>query len=105
MTEAYNFLFSWQLFPEKGTYDNKERPKSGTYKLTSPSRNKLQIEMNWVSLENQAFSSAYEIIADGNENPLSDTSFAESGQVSFLSSIIMQMNLSLSTGETLELLH
>ena len=105
MTEAYNFLFSWQLFPEKGVYDKKDRPKSGTYKFTSPSRNKLFIEMNWVSLENQAFSSAYEIIADGHDNPLPDNSFAESGRVSFPSSIIMQIQLTLSTGEKLDLHH
>ncbi|MEN9953363.1 MAG: hypothetical protein RLZZ520_1631, partial [Bacteroidota bacterium] len=55
MIQAYNFLYSWQLFPEKGTYEKGERPKSGTYKISSTeSRNELNIEMNWVTLENQA---------------------------------------------------
>jgi hypothetical protein len=33
MVQAYNFLASWQLFPEKGAYENGERPKSGIYKV------------------------------------------------------------------------
>lgn len=33
MVQAYNFLASWQLFPEKGTYEQGDRPKSGTYKI------------------------------------------------------------------------
>jgi hypothetical protein len=33
MVDAYNFLASWQLFPEKGTYEFGSRPKSGIYKI------------------------------------------------------------------------
>jgi hypothetical protein len=29
MVQAYNFLASWQLFPEKCVFDNGVAPKSG----------------------------------------------------------------------------
>ena len=35
MITAYNFIASWQLFPEKGSYENGNRPKSGIYKIES----------------------------------------------------------------------
>ena len=44
MVQAYNFLASWQLFPEKGTYENGERPKSGIYKIEAvPDKKELVI--------------------------------------------------------------
>lgn len=56
MIQAYNFLASWQLFPEKGTYEWGDRPLSGLYKISAPEgRKELQIEQNWVNLEHQAF--------------------------------------------------
>jgi len=69
MVQAYNFLASWQLFPEKGTYEYGERPKSGIYKIEAvPDKKELHIYHNWVNLENQAFASDYKIIADGGLN-------------------------------------
>ena len=35
MVQLYNFLGSWQLFPEKGNYESGDRPKSGIYKIES----------------------------------------------------------------------
>jgi hypothetical protein len=70
---AYNFVGSWQLFPEKGTYEYGHRPKSGIYKLeTTENKKELIISMNWVTLENQAFSSDYTVIADGDLHPFKD---------------------------------
>ena len=66
MIKAYNFLASWQLFPEKGTYEYGERPKSGIYKIEAvPDSKELVIYHNWVSLENQGFAANYKILADG----------------------------------------
>jgi hypothetical protein len=60
MVEAYNFLASWQLFPERGTYSFGSRPKAGIYKIElGGTGNDLVISMNWVTLEDQAFSSSY----------------------------------------------
>ncbi len=69
MIQAYNFLASWQLFPEKGTYENGERPKSGIYKIEAvPDSKELIIHHNWVTLENKAFAASCKILADGNLN-------------------------------------
>ncbi len=71
MHELYNFLFSWQLFPEMGTYHTNERPKSGTYKLGFLSNtSELQIEINWVGIDNHAYNTTYSIIPDGNRHPI-----------------------------------
>lgn len=84
MIQAYNFLASWQLFPEKGTYEYGERPKSGIYKIDSDKENKeLLIQHNWVSLANQAFDAQYKVIADGSINPFQDKALADSAQVNF----------------------
>ena len=70
MVQAYNFLAAWQLFPEKGSYEYGERPKSGIYKIESAEGKKeLIIYHNWVTLENQALSSQYHVLADGAINP------------------------------------
>ncbi len=56
MVDAYNFLASWQLFPEKGTYELGNRPKSGIFRIELAGTGKqLAISMNLVSLEDQAF--------------------------------------------------
>jgi hypothetical protein len=84
MVQAYNFLASWQLFPEKGVYEEGERPKSGIYKIEAvPDTKDLTIYHNWVTLENQAFSSQYTLCADGALNDFSDYELADKIQVAF----------------------
>lgn len=81
MVQAYNFLASWQLFPEKGTYEYGERPKSGIYKIEAvPEKKELVIYHNWVTLENQAFAANYKINADGGLNDFVDHELAEKVQ-------------------------
>lgn len=63
MVQAYNFLASWQLFPEKCNFENGIPPKSGNYKIESIENGQaLSISINWVSLENEAFYTQYRII-------------------------------------------
>lgn len=74
MIDVYNFLASWQLFPEKGTYEFGSRPKSGIYKIEwGESTKQLRISMNWVTIEDHAFESNYSVTPDGElqtfENP------------------------------------
>lgn len=79
MVEAYNFLASWQLFPEKGVYEFGERPKSGTYRIESIENERmLSVSMNWVTLENQAFSSQYSLVPDGKEHAFDNPEIADS---------------------------
>ena len=88
MVQAYNFLASWQLFPEKGIYELGERPKSGIYRIETGSEKKeLKIYHNWVSLENRAFAASYIIKADGELNDFSDHQLADKVQVAFPDSI------------------
>jgi hypothetical protein len=78
MIQAYNFLASWQLFPEKGNYETGNRPKSGIYKIEAGTEQKeLKIFHNWVSLESQAFAANYTFIADGELNPFGDHQLAD----------------------------
>jgi hypothetical protein len=81
MVQAYNFLASWQLFPEKGTYEYGERPKSGIYKIESvPDKKELTIYHNWVTLENKAFAANYRILVDGALNDFDDHDLADKVQ-------------------------
>jgi len=93
MIQAYNFIASWQLFPEKGVYESGERPKSGIYKIeTTEVAKELRIQHNWLTLENQAFSSSYKVIADGDIHDFEKPGFAEKAQVSFPDSITFEIH-------------
>ena len=84
MVQAYNFLASWQLFPEKGIYESGERPKSGIYKIESIAGSKeIAIFHNWVNLDNQAYAANYVVNADGQLNDFEDHALADKVQVSF----------------------
>jgi len=93
MVQAYNFLASWQLFPEKGSYEKGDRPKSGIYKIEAvEGKKELRIFHNWVSLENQAFASNYTINADGDLHPLPESEGADKVQALFSDSITCEIH-------------
>ena len=93
MVQAYNFLASWQLFPEKGTYEYRERPKSGIYKLDSLNETKeLSINHNWVDLSNQAFAAQYRLLADGGLHTFSNPEFADQAQAIFPDGITFEIH-------------
>lgn len=83
MVQAYNFLASWQLFPEKCNFEFGVAPKSGNYKIESINNgHTLLISSNWVSIENEAFYTQHEVVPDATYRPfenqtLADTLFAE----------------------------
>lgn len=93
MVQAYNFLASWQLFPEKGSYEHGERPKSGIYKIEAVAGKKeLVIYHNRVTLENQAFSSTYKINADGDLNDFDNQQLADKVQTVFPDGISFEIH-------------
>lgn len=100
MVQVYNFLASWQLFPEKGTYEYGERPKSGIYKIeTIPdlpggqtAKKQLIIYHNWVTLENQAFAADYKINADGELNDFDNHELADKVQVAIPDGITFEIH-------------
>lgn len=106
MVAAYNFLASWQLFPEKGSYEFGERPKSGIYKIESVGESKeLLIHHNWVTLENQAFASDYKVIADGNLNDFENKDLADEVQVNFPDGITFEIHFYRAKQVVLHVVH
>jgi hypothetical protein len=77
MTDLHHFLGSWQLFPEQGTYQHGERPRSASYKLEAVG-DLLAVEMNWVSMVEHAFCSRYSLIPNGEWQPFADLVVADS---------------------------
>ena len=88
MITAYNFIGSWQLFPEKGIYESGNRPKSGIFIIAGiPNTKGISINKSWVTLENDAFSSQYQLQADDAMHNYPDNDFAESVKMELISSI------------------
>jgi 23S rRNA maturation mini-RNase III len=87
MVQAYNFLASWQLFPEKCTYEKGMPPKSGNYRIESvQNQQELNIQINWVSLDNEAYYSQYALRPDGLARPFTDQAMAESIRAEIINS-------------------
>ncbi|HEU4576390.1 MAG TPA: DUF2452 domain-containing protein [Chitinophagaceae bacterium] len=106
MVQAYNFLASWQLFPEKGKYELGERPKSGIYKIEASDTNKeLTISHNWVTLENQAFSSQYNVVADGEMHAFQQPELADRIQAVFPDGISFEIHFYLKGEVVLHVVH
>lgn len=93
MVQLYNFLSSWQLFPEKGNYENGDRPKNGIYKIESAGEKKeIVISNSWTNIENEGFNSKYKVIADGALHSFEDRKFADDVQVSLIDSITFEIH-------------
>ena len=106
MVQAYNFIGSWQLFPEKSIYETGDRPKSGIYKVEVVENTKeLVVSHNWVTLENQAFTSTYSIIADGDLNEFNDKDLADQVQATFVDSINFEIHFYRSGRVILHVIH
>ena len=91
MVQAYNFLASWQLFPEKGSYEFGDRPRSGIYKMESVENERLlSVSMNWVTLENQAFGSTYIVMPDGKIHPFENPEIADTIKATFIDGITFE---------------
>jgi hypothetical protein len=78
MVQAYNFLASWQLFPEKCDFQFGIAPKSGNYKIDSVNNGKeLNISTNWVSVTNDAFYAQYNVNPNGEKQPFDNQDLAD----------------------------
>jgi Protein of unknown function (DUF2452) len=93
VVQAYNFFSSWQLFPEKGSYEWGARPKSGIYRVEAvENRKALRFHHSWVTLENESFASEYTLEADGCLHPFENAELANEVQVQFVDSITMELH-------------
>ena len=92
MVQAYNFNASWQLFPEKGVYEQGQRPKSGIYRINSTgNKAEIAIDINWLTLENQAFESRYSVIADAQQHPFDLPELAATASAHFPDGITFEL--------------
>ena len=106
MTDAYNFLGAWQLFPEKGKYEHGARPKSGIYRIGFNNNQKeIHISMNWVSLEDHAFTSEYFVLPDGEEHPFDDPEVGDAFKAVFCDSTHFQISFFRDQALVLEVHH
>jgi len=106
MVDAYNFLASWQLFPEKGTYEFGNRPKSGIYRIELGGTGKeLAISMNWVSLEDQAFTSQFSITPDGTWTEFQDAALGDAVKAVFESQLILKVEFTKNSKQVLQVVH
>lgn len=106
MIQAYNFLASWQLYPEKGVYESGERPKSGIYRIETVAGTKeLQIFHNRVMLDNQALASTYKIMADGDLNDFDNKDLADKVQAIFPDGISFEIHFYKKGEVVLNIMH
>lgn len=106
MIQAYNFLASWQLFPEKGSYESGERPRSGTYKIEAIQNQRLlSVTMNWVTLQNQAFETSYTVLPDGQEHTFENTETAGRIKATFIDGITFETVFYRNQEQVLQVLH
>lgn len=84
--DLHNFLASWQLYPERGTYQQGTRPQSGIYKIELVA-DLLTISMHRVSLEGHAYHSRYTLIPNGEAQPLPDHDVADTVKLMMHSSV------------------
>jgi predicted transcriptional regulator len=92
MVQAYNFLASWQLFPEKCIFDNGLAPKNGNYKIESiQNGHAISLISNWVNIDNEAFYSQYEIIPDNLSRPFNNEVLANTYIANIVDSSTLQI--------------
>ena len=106
MVQVYNFLASWQLFPEKCNYQLGLIPKSGNYKIESIfNGEQLSISNNWVSVTNDAFHTEYKSIPDSNIYPFPNQVLADSIQTTVINTGTFVINFFRNDENRLEVLH
>ena len=106
MVQAYNFLASWQLFPEKCQFQFGLVPKSGNYKIESIQLgHRLLISINWVSTENEAFYSQYEVVPDDEMRPFENQEIADSIKAVILNASTIRCSFFKAEKEILTVTH
>ncbi|MGL4360828.1 MAG: DUF2452 domain-containing protein [Sediminibacterium sp.] len=106
MVQAYNFLASWQLFPEKCSFQFGLAPKSGNYKIESiDNGHQLLISFNWVSIENQAFYTQLRITPNDIEQSLDNNEIADTALATINNASTLTITLFKSGKHILQVVH
>ncbi len=91
MNEAYNFLGSWQVIPEKCIYEDGIPPKSMLLKIEEQNE-KLVLQWDWLTHDNQTLNTGYSIGAYNNDNiPFDYKEVAETISTSYSGSHDLQL--------------
>ena len=90
MLDAFHFLASWQLFPERGTHGVGERPRSGTFRMEARGERSVFLQTDWVTLENEAMGFSYTLQPDGEWHPFEDAATADEYKAWFPDGISME---------------
>lgn len=106
MVQAYNFLASWQLFPERCIFENGIAPKSGNYKIESIENGQaLSVNINWVSLQNEAFYSQYTFVPDEERRIFQNQELADEIKAAIPNSASMKVTLYKNNLVVLDIMH
>lgn len=106
MVQAYNFLASWQLFPEKCVFEQGIAPKSGNYKIESTQNGRaLSMSINWVSLDNEAFYTQYNVIPDNTLHDFDNKELADSIKGNILNASALKTSFVKNNEIVLSVLH
>jgi len=106
MNSAYNFIGSWQLFPERGNYEWGTRPKSGLYQVENNSQNQeLTIKQSWITLENEGYNFQYNLDAGGEQRPLPEPLVGEIVQLTHLDNLNLEVSVFQGSKTTLKVHH
>jgi hypothetical protein len=94
MVQAYNFLASWQLFPEKCAYESGDRPLSGICRFRSAEdARELHLEVSWVDIRHQGFDSGMRLVPDGRLHPIEEHDLADASLCCFIDGITFEHRL------------
>lgn len=106
MVQAYNFLASWQLFPEKCDFQKGIPPKSGNYKIESVDNGQaLSVSINWVSLDNEAFYTQYKVVPNDAMQKLLDNQLAEEIKATIVNSSTLSVSFFKDLFSVLQVTH
>jgi hypothetical protein len=94
MVKVYNFLGSWQLFPERSIYKIVQRPLSAIYTIESDvDTHRLRISQSVQHLDQSAIQSSYTVLAESGIQDFDETSVAQQSCVYFVSSTEFNIEL------------
>lgn len=106
MVQAYNFLASWQLFPEKCDFQKGVAPKSGNYKIESVDNGQaLSVSINWVSLDNEAFYTQYQVVPNDAMQKLLDNQLADEIKATIVNSSTLSVSFFKNLLSVLQVTH
>lgn len=106
MVQLYNFIGSWQLFPEKGQYENGKRPKNGVYRIEqTDDKKEVSISHNWTTIEDMGYSSKFVVSTDHQRPTETNLPWADEIRLVPLDSISFEISFLSLQRTVLQIVH